>query len=246
MRYLIVSDLHSNWEALEAVLCAASGQYESTLCCGDLVGYGADPNAVTDWAKTTLTAVVRGNHDRASVGLDDLEWFNASARAAALWTERELTPENNAYIRALPRGPVQVEGFHMVHGSPLDEDEYLVDSTEAEAAFQYAAAPLIFFGHTHIQGGFIWRREGVEVVTHPAWHGGAASLQLEPDTAYMVNPGSVGQPRDNDPRAAFCFYDSESRVLTWRRLEYDIPKAQDKIRRAGLPAVLADRLAVGR
>jgi diadenosine tetraphosphatase ApaH/serine/threonine PP2A family protein phosphatase len=133
-----------------------------------------------------------------------------------------------------------------VHGSPLDEDEYLVDSAEAEVAFRYVGAGLVFFGHTHLQGGFIWRREGVQAMSHPAWHGGSASLQLEADAAYMVNPGSVGQPRDNDPRAAFVLYDSDARVLTWRRLEYDIATAQEKIRRAGLPPVLADRLSLGR
>lgn len=246
MRYLIVSDLHSNWEALDAVLQVTAGRYDAVLCCGDLVGYGADPNAITDWARANVVAVVRGNHDRASVGLEDLEWFNASARAAALWTERQLTPENAAYIRALPRGPLPVASFEIVHGSPMDEDEYLADSFEATAAFQYVNALLVFFGHTHLQGGFIWRRHGVEVVSNPAWQGGTGPLRIEPEVPYLLNPGSVGQPRDNDPRAACLVYDSAEALVTFYRLEYDLAKAQDKIRRAGLPAVLADRLAVGR
>ena len=245
MRYLIVSDIHGNREALEAVLNAAAGRYDQALCCGDLVGYGADPNAVVDWVREHVTAVVRGNHDRAAVGLDDLEWFNASARAAALWTGNELTAANTEYVRTLPRGPVAVENFHIVHGSPLDEDEYLMDPGEATDAFHYVTGAVTFFGHTHVQGGFVWRRSGVETIRQPAG-GNDGGLRFESDACYLLNPGSVGQPRDSDARAAYILLDTVERAAVYGRTAYDVPKAQDKIRRAGLPAMLADRLALGR
>ncbi len=246
MRYLIISDIHANWEALEAVVAAAEDQYERVICCGDLVGYGADPNAVVDWARARVHLVVRGNHDRASVGMEDLDWFNPSARAAALWTLRELTPENAAYVRALPKGPVPGDTFHVVHGSPLDEDEYVLDNMSALQSLHYVAAAVTFFGHTHVQGGFAWRHGRVEPLRNPGAEHDRRLVEFDPEAAYLLNPGSVGQPRDGDPRAAFAIYDSEGGYLWFRRLPYDIEKAQQKIRRAGLPGVLADRLAIGR
>jgi predicted phosphodiesterase len=246
LRYLILSDIHGNLEALEAVLNAAAGRYGQVLCCGDLVGYGADPNAVADWVRANAAAVVRGNHDRACTGIEDLEWFNPVARAAALWTERQLTPDNADYVRTLPKGPVETAGFHLVHGSPLDEDDYVVAASEAAEAFRYIPGPVTFFGHTHLPGGFVWRKGHVEVIRKPGARAGSLAFQFDPDAAYLLNPGSVGQPRDGDPRAAYAIYDPGERCLTLYRLDYDIHKAQDKIRAAGLPPVLADRLAMGR
>ncbi len=240
MRYLIVSDIHANLEALEAVLAAAAGQYDRVVCCGDLVGYGADPNAVVEWARANVAGVVRGNHDRAAVGMEDLEWFNPVARAAAMWTHRRLTPENAAYVRELPQGPRAVESFRLVHGSPLDEDEYVLDAVEASQVFAYSPSTLDFFGHTHVQGGFVWRKGRIEPL------GGSELLEFDPDGAYLVNPGSVGQPRDGDPRAAFVLYDPAGGFLSYRRVPYDVKKAQEKIVRAGLPPLLGERLAMGR
>ena len=246
MRYLILSDIHANLEGLEAALEHAAGKYDRVLCCGDLIGYGADPNAVTDWVRAHAAGVVRGNHDKASVGLDDLEWFNPVARAAAIWTQHELTAENAAYIRNLPRGPMALDGFQMVHGSPLDEDEYILGVSDAVLVFGYLETPLTFFGHTHLQGGFIWNHARVESIGKtPDWEE-RLTLELDPDCAYMINPGSVGQPRDGDPRAAYALYNPEENFLIFYRLPYDLRKAQEKIRRAGLPPLLADRLAAGR
>ncbi len=244
MRYLILSDIHANWEALSAVLDAASGQYDKILCCGDLVGYGADPNPVADWTRANVALVVRGNHDRACTGLDDLQWFNPVARAAATWTQRELTAENNAYIRDLPKGPLTVNGFQMMHGSPIDEDQYVVDPDDAGSIFSYLERPLAFFGHTHLQGGFAWSRLRVRTIL-PAGSP-PVSLELDDQCAYFVNPGSIGQPRDGDARAAYILYNPDESFLLYCRLPYDVATAQNKIRRAGLPQVLADRLAVGR
>jgi predicted phosphodiesterase len=246
VRYLILSDLHGNWQALEAVLRNTRGRYDQTLCCGDLVGYGADPNAVVDWVRDNCSVVVRGNHDRACTGQDDLEWFNPVARSAAIWTQQALTPENAKYTADLPRGPVAVENFQVVHGSPFDEDEYVLAVDEAGQAFGYLECRLAFFGHTHVQGGFIWNQSRVETIQRVAPRGDRQVLEIDPECAYMVNPGSVGQPRDGDPRAAYVLYDSGARILAYHRVEYDVATAQQKIRDAGLPTILADRLSVGR
>jgi predicted phosphodiesterase len=242
---LIVSDIHANWEALQAVLDSCAGDYDDILCCGDLIGYGADPNPVIDWARNHVRVIVRGNHDKASVGLEDLEWFNPIAKAAAMWTQRELTPENADFIRLLPKGPIAVEGFHVLHGSPLDEDEYVVGASDALQALSYVEARLSFFGHTHLQGGFAFRDSTLRILSKPDALE-RVDMTLQPDTIYMVNPGSVGQPRDGDPRSAFVLYDSGNNRLTYRRLRYDVQTAQTKIRNAGLPTVLAERLLLGR
>lgn len=246
MRYLILSDIHANWEALEAVMAHAEDRYEQILCCGDLIGYGADPNIVVDWVRNHCTAVVRGNHDKACTGLDDLEWFNPVAREAALWTMQALTPENAGYARDLPRGPLEVNGFQLVHGSAADEDEYVLAASEAEMAFAYMEKRLEFFGHTHVQGGFVWNHGRVEILPRVAPRKDTLTMDLDPDCGYMINPGSVGQPRDGDPRAAYALYDDEIAKVTYRRISYDMAAAQKKIREAGLPAILAERLAVGR
>lgn len=246
MRYLILSDPHANLQALNAVLESASGEWDSAICCGDLVGYGADPNAVVEWARANCPVVVRGNHDRASTGMEDLEWFNPVARAAAIWTLQNLSGENAEYIRGLPHGPVTVEGFQVVHGSPFDEDEYVIAPAEASNAFGYMESRLAFFGHTHVQGGFIWNQSRVETILRPHARNGSELMEIDPECAYLVNPGSVGQPRDGDPRAAYVIYDSGTRQVKYCRTEYDIAGAQRKIQEAGLPPILADRLAVGR
>ena len=246
MRYLILSDLHGNLEALHAVLESSAGEYDRVLCLGDLVGYGADPNAVTDWARANSAVVVRGNHDRACAGLEDLAWFNPVARIAAEWTHTQLTPENRAYIAELPKGPIAIDGFQVMHGSLLDEDEYMVQPSDAGQAFPYLETSLAFFGHTHLQGGFEWAQSRVRVIGRPALGHKEAVLELYPDNAYLINPGSVGQPRDGDPRTAYALYNPEDKFLTYRRVPYDIATAQAKIHNADLPDILAHRLSVGR
>lgn len=246
MRYLILSDIHGNWEGLAAVLESAAGHYDRIICCGDLIGYGADPNAVVDWTRANVALVVRGNHDRACTGQEDLEWFNPVARAAAIWTQQALTPENAAYVRGLPQGPLLAGGFAVMHGSPMDEDQYVVEARDAAPVFAYLEAPVAFFGHTHLQGGFMWIRQRARQVRIAAEAPDTGLLELETDCAYLLNPGSVGQPRDGNPRAAYILYDPEERVVHYHRVLYDVAAAQGKIRRAGLPQVLADRLAVGR
>jgi len=238
--FLIVSDIHANREALEAVLADARGQYQKIVCLGDLAGYGADPNFTVDWARANASAIVRGNHDKLCAGLESLYSYRPAARAAAEWTISTLTPENRAYLERLPRGPLPYEGFDLVHGSPLDEDEYLVTTEDVAVIRKEIETPVSFFGHTHIQGGFLIVRNHVKPIDRHR------VLELERDPTYLVNPGSVGQPRDGDWHAAYCIYHIESNVVEQRRVKYDLETAQKKIIDAGLPRLLAERLAIGR
>ena len=245
-RYLVVSDIHGNYEALEAVLEDAGGRYDRILCLGDLVGYGADPNPVAEWAKSNVISIVRGNHDRACTGTDSLEYFNPSARVSALWTRSALTPGNSTYLEHLARGPIRVTpdgasstDFDLVHGSPLDEDEYLVGLEDVQVLGEFLETKLTFFGHTHLQGGFMLAPRSVGRVPMNR------VLELEPDYHYLINPGSVGQPRDGDPRAAYALYSPQDRTVEFRRVPYDIGKAAAKILRAELPESLAIRLFEG-
>lgn len=246
MRCLILADIHSNLIALEAVLADAAGSYDTVVCLGDVVGYGSNPNEVTAWVKANAALAIRGNHDRACSGDEAIEWFTAHARTAAFWTRSKLSPENQEYLRSLPAGPAALDGFHLVHGSPADEDEYIANKNEA--AHQYASMPgeVCFFGHTHIQSGFAMRNGKAWTMDKPAPNDAARCYELEPDTWYLLNPGSVGQPRDGDPRAGYALYDTVKRVVAFHRVAYDVTTARKRIEAAGLPGFLASRLVLGR
>jgi predicted phosphodiesterase len=244
VRYLILSDIHANSEALAAVLTSAGSLYDRIVCCGDLVGYGADPDAVVEWVRANVSSVVRGNHDKACAGLEDLEWFNPVARLSALWTQAATQPENIQFLRDLAQGPERVNGFQILHGSPLDEDEYVVSEQDVAQVAPYLDCNISFFGHTHLQGAFLCHRNGVKrLTTAPA--SGQEVLELENDVNYLINPGSVGQPRDGDRRAAYAIYDTSARQVSLCRAEYDVASAQRKILDAGLPELLALRLSSG-
>jgi predicted phosphodiesterase len=245
MRYLILSDIHGNWEALQAVLAAAGDRYDKVVCLGDIVGYGADPNAVTDWVREHVQDVIRGNHDKACCGLEDTITFNPVARRAAEWTMTALRPDNREYLRQLAQGPRDVDGFLIVHGSILDEDEYLIDPYDALFQFPHAEGRLVFFGHTHVQGGFLFWDAGKPVSpARPKTRGEA--LRIVAGRTQLINPGSVGQPRDFVWQSGYAIYDSDAQVIDFQRCSYDLAAAQKKIRDAGLPPALADRLALGR
>ena len=245
MRYLVISDTHANWHALEAVLADAEGQYDQIICCGDLVGYNPAPGAVVDWTKEHCAAVIRGNHDKVVSGIDSLEWFNEVAQAAARWTMDELNGEQLQYLRDLPAGPAKMEHFQIWHGSLRDEDEYVTGAREAAPAFEHLELPLAFFGHTHLQGVFFLKQMRVGACPAVPKKSTEAVLELAPDVLYLVNPGSVGQPRDGDPRAAYALFDSEQRAVFLRRVSYPVERVAEDIRRAGLPDVLAQRLFFG-
>lgn len=246
MRYLIISDIHANLEALEAVLSAArDSDWRRVLVLGDLVGYGADPNAVVDRIRDlNPAAIIRGNHDKVASGLDDASDFNPVARAAALWTVETLTPANRAYLGGLAAGPLIVDDhIEICHGSPFDEDEYMFAGDDAAVGLDATQTALCFFGHTHIAVVFSAERSGVAALVPD---GDAWIATVGGGRRVLVNPGSVGQPRDGDPRAAFAIYDDEEREVVLRRVPYPIETTQEKILAAGLPRALATRLAVGR
>ncbi len=246
MLYLILSDLHANYEALEAVLGDAAKKYDRIVCCGDIVGYGADPDPVLNWVRQNAAVVIRGNHDKACAGLEDLEWFNPVARTSALWTMQHMDPRNLDWLRGLPPGPVEEGGLVLVHGSPLDEDEYLISEQDIAQIAPYLDGQVWVYGHTHLQGAWLCHRNGIQRIRKPDPDSRAETFQLERDESYLVNPGSVGQPRDGDPRAAYVLWDSEQRLATFCRTAYDVVGAQKKIFAAGLPDMLALRLETGR
>lgn len=238
MRYLILSDIHANLEALRSVLDDAAGQYDTVVCCGDVVGYGPDPNETAEWCRENCRSIVRGNHDKACAGIADLEWFNPVARASALWTQSLLTEPNLQWLRDLPTGPLEVNGFAILHGSPADEDEYLVSPSDVREYAEELPSSVSFFGHTHLQGGFEVHRNGVIPIAD-------ADLTLYDSSGYLINPGSVGQPRDGDPAAAWAIYDSDRHFVQYRRTSYDVTVTYRRILDAGLPEVLGLRLYRG-
>jgi predicted phosphodiesterase len=244
VRYLLLSDIHANLDALTAVLDAARGAWDRVIVLGDLVGYGAEPNQVIDRVRAlNPAAVIRGNHDKAACGLDDGENFNQIARFAAAWTQQQLTPENRGYLRELPMGPAGIdERMEMCHGAPFDEDHYIFDAVDAQRAFEASRHPVCVFGHTHLPVIFTASRTELSADVPDEE---VRTLAFESELAYLLNPGSVGQPRDGDPRAAFALYESDG-TFTFRRVNYNIGEAQRKIAAAGLPQSLANRLAIGR
>lgn len=246
MRRLILSDIHANLEALEAILRHAAGSYDDVICCGDVVGYNANPGEVIDWARQHVGAIVRGNHDRVVAFIEEPSDFNLHAQEAAQWTHDRLSPEQLRWLRALPAGPLVFEDFELVHGSPRDEDEYVAERYEVLEMHDLLASRICFFGHTHIQGGWMWTRGGILPLRRPRFGEEETVYELLEDGLFLLNPGSVGQPRDGDPRAAYALWDTEQRTIAFRRVEYDIERAQRKILESGLPERLAIRLAFGR
>ena len=246
MRYLIISDIHANIDAFEAVLAHASGRWDAALVLGDLVGYGAEPNLVIDRVRSLEPhAVIRGNHDKAACGIDDGSQFNYVARLAAQWTATQLTPDHMTYIRDLPMGPVQIDGlFEICHGAPFDEDYYIFDGNDAQMGLQGSQRPLCLFGHTHLP--VIFRHVEDVLEGNAPDPEKETVLPLQRTARYLVNVGSIGQPRDGDPRAGYGVLDDEAREVRLFRVPYDVEQAQARIRAAGLPGSLANRLALGR
>jgi predicted phosphodiesterase len=251
LRILLFSDIHSNLEALEACLVAAP-ERDAVVNLGDVVGYGASPNEVTARVREMGGTFVRGNHDKVVAGLENVETFNPIAGMAALWNRERLGADHLAWLRELPKGPVAADslaGIQLVHGAPDDEDRYVVVLEDALSTLATSQVSVTFFGHTHIQGLFSLRA-GVAENIHPEYptigNEETWEFPLEAGGTYMINPGSIGQPRDGDWRAAFALFDSEKRVVTFVRVPYDLRSAQEKIFAANLPARLATRLAAGR
>lgn len=242
MRILVMSDIHANYNALEAVLKDA-GQVDETWCLGDLVGYGPDPNAVVEEVREikNLTCLM-GNHDVAVIGRMSLETFNGDAKRSLMYHEQVLSASNMDFIRSLPSQPKVRSEATIVHGSPRDPLwEYILNSTTASLNFDHFDTDVCFVGHTHIQCSFTLKERTGQVAAEHAKPD--AALALHPKV--ILNPGSVGQPRDRDPRAAYAIYDTEARTWTPKRVMYDIADVQNRIREAGLPEKHAARLAEG-
>ena len=240
MRYGIISDIHGNFEALDvAIGHLKSLDVDAFVCVGDIVGYGADPNSCMDAVRDLTEKVVAGNHDCAAVGLTDIEHFNQYARESALWTARNLNAAHNQYIKMLPL-TLSLENALIVHATPNEPQQwsYLMTQFQFMNAFHHFAEKICFIGHSHLPIVFQQSEQSSGPVEGTLFH-------LVDRSRYIVNVGSVGQPRDNDPRLCCCLYDSSKMTVELLRLEYDVGRAQDKIRQAGLPEFLAQRLAFG-
>ena len=240
MRFAVLSDIHGNLEALEAVLADARAQdCTHFVCLGDIVGYNANPNECVQIVREMECPVVKGNHDEQASIVASTEGFNELAEEAIDWTREHLSDEDKAWLADL-RLTRQVRDFTIVHAT-LDTPQqwgYVFNDLDAVASFTYQHTPLCFFGHTHWPTAFV-RDDNVRRIT-------TGQIVLAAGKKYFINVGSVGQPRDRDWRAAYCIYHCERHVVEQRRVEYDLDTTQRKIREAGLPERLADRLAQGR
>jgi predicted phosphodiesterase len=245
LRALVVSDLHANAAALAAVMHhVRRKRFDRVICLGDFVGYGAQPNQVLDTMRKIRAQkiYIRGNHDRVAAGVEEGWGFNHAAKSAALWTREHLSGPNRRFLNELVLGPVRHDGVMVCHGSPNDEDEYVFHEGHAAAIFAMHDAPVILYGHTHLPVIFFADENG-DVGGMRATPGEV--IQLDRRMRYLVNPGSVGQPRDRNPESSFAIFDSDRMTVQFLRVRYDYRKTQAAILRAGLPQILADRLASG-
>lgn len=249
MRILVLSDIHANATALSAALDACKGRWDHAVCLGDVVGYGPDPNEVTEKIQELGARTIRGNHDKAVCDLLATDDFNPVAKSAIDWTRSKLTKENLAWLAKLPQGPLEGDGIVLVHGAFQDEDEYVFTPEQALEGLLDSTAAVTFFGHTHHQGGFSYetsndRLEVLQIRPRPTET--FAPLRTEAQCRYLLNPGSIGQPRDGDSRAGFAIADLEHQIVEFWRISYDIAGVQARMRAARLPEPLVQRLAVGR
>ena len=247
MRYLVLTDIHANLEALDTCLADARARgYEQTLVLGDVVGYGPDPDEVIERVQALEpVAIVRGNHDKVACGIEQPEGFNVVAKNAALWTLAALTADHRAWLAALPEGPILVDTLiEICHGSPFDEDAYIFDELDVIRALKVSERPLCLFGHTHYLVTWELSMDATDSAGPLAMRD--LQITLRDGFKYLVNPGAVGQPRDGDARAAYAIVDTNRRSVELIRLEYPLELTQEKIIKAGLPEVLAQRLGVGR
>jgi predicted phosphodiesterase len=247
VRYLVLTDIHANLDALDACLAdAAARGFDRVLVLGDIVGYGPEPaEAISRVRALEPVAMVRGNHDKVACGLDSPEGFNSVARAAVEWTHDRLSDEDREWLAALPKGPTTVDDLvEICHGAPFDEDAYVFDELDARRALEIATRPLCLFGHTHWPVTFILKDGSLDAQAGAKTE--TARLVLENGARYLLNPGAVGQPRDGDPRAAYAIVDASARAVELMRIKYDVEAVRGKVLAAGLPEMLGNRLVAGR
>jgi diadenosine tetraphosphatase ApaH/serine/threonine PP2A family protein phosphatase len=244
MRIALISDIHSNLVALEAVLEVLPA-YDQLWCLGDTIGYGPRPNECLVHMRDRGTYVLTGNHDLACLGEVSLVDFNSLARTANEWNNRQLLPELRAYLQARPATLTIDQEATLAHASPRDPIwEYILDAETAYENMRFFTTPLCLVGHTHVPTIFALHEAEGRIEFSVAQH--KQTVQLRPGSRYIFNPGSVGQPRDGDPRAAYAIWDTEAATLHFERAGYDIATTQRQMRTAGLPAMLAERLSYGR
>ncbi len=241
MRFALLSDIHANVESLEAVLAHIPAS-DTVLCLGDIVGYGPNPNECLALVRERANATVLGNHDVAAVDGFGIEYFNPAARTAIDWTRSVIASEHAAWLDGLSY-EIRTDEYLMVHGAPVDYFTYIVDKATAAEAFAATDAPLIFVGHTHVADYYALAPDGS--IAH-AFRRSGGRLELEPGVRYIVNAGSVGQPRDRNPAASYATFDSQERSVVWERVAYPLERTQEKIEAAKLPEYLARRLESGR
>ncbi len=242
MRYGIISDVHSNLEALTAVLAALDTiGIDELICLGDIVGYGPSPNECCALLRDRGCVSIAGNHDEAATSSFGIDYFSPLAREALEWNRAALTREHLDYLSELPRER-RFEGFDIVHGAPVYHFDYILDVIDAQAAFSRTEASLTFVGHSHIAEVY-YQDAGMRTYQQRLMHGGR--VDIAPEYRYIVNPGSVGQPRDRNPQAAFALIDSDERFVDVRRVTYDVRGVQERIENARLPSQLGERLSIG-
>jgi len=245
MRYLVFTDIHGNLESFLALFkFIQRKEIDYYLFLGDLVGYGASPNEIIQKIQTLKPiSLIRGNHDKAVCGLDSIDTFNPIAASAIYWTKQNLKKKNMDYLSRLKKGPIIIhDHITLCHGAPFDEDYYIFGEFDAAEAFKYIRTPLCFFGHTHFP--YVYTEKD-DLVEGTFLLGNSNEIKLEKGVKYLINPGSVGQPRDRNPRASCAIYDSNVKRIKFFRLDYDIEEAQKKIREKDLPLALAERLSLG-
>lgn len=244
MRYVIFSDIHSNIEAFEKMLGLKKiHNIDKYLFLGDLVGYGPNPDEViSQFRKLPNAKFVRGNHDKVIADLESSSLFNPAAAFSAEWSKLKIEPVNFQFLKQLPKGPLTIDRFITIcHGSPFDEDYYIFSQFEAAESFKFMETSIGFFGHTHFPVIYYLRNEKIDIVPLSE----TMRIKLDVNTKYLINPGSIGQPRDKNPASSFIIFDSGKREINFIRFHYEVKTTQKKIREAGLPELLASRLESG-
>ncbi|MCP5054476.1 MAG: metallophosphoesterase [bacterium] len=244
MKYLIFSDIHSNLESFEALLQLETAKSaDKLLFLGDLVGYGANPEeSINLFRGLDATFCIRGNHDKVIADLESSSLFNPVAAFSAEWSKIQISPDNQTFLKQLRKGPEVIDHFiTLCHGSTFDEDYYVFSMFEAVESFKFMDTSIGFFGHTHFPVIYLLRNEKIDIVPLSE----DTKIKLDPNTRYLLNPGSIGQPRDKNPKPSYIMFDSARKEVQFSRFTYDIKEAQRKIREAGLPEILASRLEAG-
>ncbi len=247
MRYLIFSDVHSNLEALKKFLKYSEKlEFDYYVFLGDLVGYGPNPNEVVDKIRKLKDIyMIRGNHDKVVAGYEGLEFFNPVAAKSANWTTKKINPENKKFIASLKKGPMIInQEITIFHGAIFDEDYYILNPFDAAVVIKATPTKISFFGHTHVPIIYRLKDESFEIIV-PEVKRAKTKIKLREDSHYLINPGSIGQPRDGNPKLSFMLFDSSKLEIEYFRLKYPYEKTQSKIYKYKLPGFLAERLEKG-